>query len=123
MPSNNAIYTNEDVNRFLRFYEKDQNTTRCARLAGIRGGRQAIYNLKKRFPYMGEKMDEIVDGIIDDAEELVHKKSRKNLTAAKFVLQNHPQAKKRGWGKKIELDGKVRDWKDFVTSEGNKDNE
>jgi hypothetical protein len=119
MPSNSTIYTNEDVNRFLRLYEEDQNVTRCARKAGMKGGYVTVERLKKRFPFMQEIMDTIDHRFIDDTVEYIRKKSKKNLSAAKFVMINHPLAKERGWGKKVEISGKVKSWKDFMDGESN----
>jgi hypothetical protein len=101
-------YHKEDLERFLEFYDKyNCNISRAALAAGIKGGRDAVLRLADIVPWFKKRMEDVLAEKFDNIEEFVVRKGQTRATMAKFLLENHKEGRRRGYGKQTSIKGSV----------------
>lgn len=80
------------------------NVSAVARAYGVERG--TVYNWINASPTLQQALDDSRERMVDDAESVLYKQvvQDQNMQAVMYVLNNSPQAKRRGWGPKQELE-------------------
>lgn len=68
--------------------------------------RKTVYNWINASPTLQQALDDSRERMVDDCESVLYKQAvqDQNMQAVMYVLNNSPQAKRRGWGPKQELE-------------------
>ena len=68
--------------------------------------RTTMYRWINASPTLQQALDDSRERMVDDAESVLYKQvvQDQNMQAVMYVLNNSPQAKRRGWGPKQELE-------------------
>ena len=68
--------------------------------------RTAVYLWISASPTLQQALDDSRERMVDDAESVLYKQvvQDQNMQAVMYVLNNSPQAKRRGWGPKQEIE-------------------
>ena len=106
MAGYNREMNKEQMDLFLKALRRyDGNVTRACRAIRLKGGRPLVMYWKAKFPWFRDAFDQVIDSFLDEAEEYVISKRRRNLDAAKWLLSHHPGGRARGYGKRVETTG------------------
>jgi len=81
------------------------NVSAIARAYGV--SRTAVYHWINASPTLMSALDDGRERMVDDAESVLYKQvvQDQNMQAVMYVLNNSPQAKRRGWGPRQEHTG------------------
>lgn len=81
---------------------KKGNVSAVARALGY--SRTQVYKWISDSPTLQRVLDDSRETMVDTAESLIYKRMAvdDDLAAAMYVLNNSPQAKRRGWGPKVQ---------------------
>ena len=108
------IYTQKDQLLFLEALSAHQGVVGKA-LTHLKISKAIYEGWMEDYPAFEEAVNRIVSGVIDEIEEYALENAKKNLNMAKFMLVNHPEGKKRGYSKKVDVKGDVAlSWADMV---------
>jgi len=110
------MYTDEQRKRFLSRLEKNHgNVAKTCREMGIRGAHATVKLWKDKYPWFGEAMEETVHREFDQIEANVFEAAVNGpplnataMSARRFLLCYHPEGRRRGYGRKEEVEGTVQ---------------
>lgn len=79
-----------------------------------------IAKWKEDSPWFAEQYHEVIETMMDDIESDVMRKARKKRKTGvqKFILLNHPEGKKRGYGSKTTVAADVPSWSEMMRRVG-----
>jgi hypothetical protein len=108
-----AHFTDEKREKFLRQLERNYgNVSKTCRQMGVLGGHATVKLWRQKYPWFDEAIQRIREQLFDDIESNIFEAAAQGppddatrLSARKFLLSTHPEGRRRGYGKRHDVQG------------------